>query len=160
MKILIEIVVLLSLFGIVAQDFIERRVYLVLFLISGITITMLHFSNVNNMQFLLAIFINLSIVFLIILILFLYAQLVLKKVFSTTFGLGDFLFFLVLALGFQTTTFLVLFSFSLLFSLTLYLVLKSRLKRKTVPLAGFQALFISLMFIANWTFDFINLYTF
>lgn len=83
---------------------------------------------------------------------------ILKKALKNTFGLGDFLFFIILAIGFPTATFLVLFSFSLLFSMLLFFLLKHQLKHKTVPLAGLQALFICLVFIANWFFNFSNLY--
>jgi len=146
------------LLGITLQDFKERKVYVWLFIFSGVLLGVLHFYEVFYEQFILTAIINCSIVFILIFILFIYSTIILKKAFKNTFGLGDFLFFIVLAIGFPTTTFLVLFSFSLLFSLLLYFILKNRLKHKTVPLAGLQALFVCLIFIANWVFNFSNLY--
>lgn len=158
MEFLLKIVVILSLLGITLQDFKERKVYVWLFILSGVLLGVLHFNNVFDQSFILTTIINCCIVFTIVFVLFIYAKMILKKSIQKTFGLGDFLFFIVLAIGFPTATFLVLFSFSLIFSLLLYLILKNRLKHKTVPLAGLQALFVSLIFIANWVFKFSNLY--
>ncbi|WP_348712023.1 hypothetical protein [Tenacibaculum sp. 190524A05c] len=74
-------------------------------------------------------------------------------------GLGDILFFLVFAIGFPVETFLLLFITSLLFSLIIFISLKAKLRHKTVPLAGFQALFLFLILFINLAFDIVNLYT-
>jgi len=118
----------------------------------------LHFYHSSLQPFLWSATLNILIVAIIIFILFLYSKLKLKRPLKDAFGLGDFLFFLAIAIGFPTITFAVLFSFSLFFSLTLFLIIKKSLKEKTAPLAGLQALFLSLIFLLHWTFNFMNLY--
>lgn len=158
MNTLIHIIVILSLVSIVWQDFKERHVFLGLFVISGISIGTLHYKEAYYQQFFLTTIINLVIICAIVFILFIYSKVMLKKTFKSTFGLGDFLFFIVLSIGFPTATFLVLFSFSLLFSLLLYVMFKKRLMHKTVPLAGLQALFLIIIFMTNWGFNLESLY--
>jgi len=159
LEILLKIAFILSLLGIALQDFKERNVYLWLLVLSGFSLGVFHFSEVPYQQFVLSTLINSGIVLAIVFVLFMYAKTVLKKDLKSTFGQGDFLFFMVMAIGFPTAAFLVLFSFSLIFSLMLFLLLKHKLKQKTVPLAGLQALFICLIFIVNWIFNIANLYT-
>ncbi len=144
--------------GIFYQDIKERKVFVWLLLISALCMGYLHFNHVLAMQFYYAILINSVVVLVLIAVLFLYAKMKLKSSLEASFGLGDFLFFMAIAIGFPTVTFSVLFSFSLIFSLLLFLVLKNRLRYKTVPLAGFQALFFGLIFLLNWAFNFTNLY--
>jgi len=158
MLILGKILLFVALFFIVIQDFKERQVYLWLFLVTGITMALLHLHDSMIQIFLINISINLLIIFIIIAVLYFYATIKMKKDLQQTLGLGDILFFMVLAIGFSTGTFLVLFTFSLIFSLVFYLAAKSNLKYKTVPLAGLQALFIGIVFLVNWAFNFINLY--
>ncbi|MCF6307703.1 MAG: hypothetical protein L3J09_07090 [Flavobacteriaceae bacterium] len=159
MLVFIKIGLLIALLSIVLQDFKERQVHLWIFILVGILIGYLHYQQTMNLIFLGSISINISIVLLIISILYLYAKLKMKKSLSDTLGLGDILFFIILAIGFSTGSFLILFTFSLIFSLLFYLAIKSKLHYKTVPLAGLQALFIGLVFLANWIFNFTNLYT-
>ncbi|MGV8946815.1 MAG: hypothetical protein ACOH1N_10340 [Lutibacter sp.] len=158
MDIFLKIVIILALLGITLQDFKERNVFLWLLLLSGLSMGALHFKEVYYQQFILTTLINFSIIIAIVFVLFIYAKTVLNKDLKSTFGLGDFLFFIVLVIGFPTATFLVLFSFSLVFSLLLYFLLKHKLKLESVPLAGMQALFIGVIFIVNWIFNIENLY--
>jgi hypothetical protein len=62
--------------------------------------------------------------------------------FDKLIGWGDVLFFIALIPFFDFRAYLIFFVLSLLFSLLLFLVMKSIYsKYKTVPLAGFMALF-------------------
>lgn len=160
MLIILKIVLILCLCVIVYQDIKERTVSLWLLLVTIFLIGFLHYQHSVPAQFLPTILLNIAIVLIIIFILFLYAKFKLKLTLQDTFGFGDLLFFIAIAVGFTTTTFVVLFSFSLFFSLILFLVVKKKLKHKTVPLAGLQALFFSLIFLLNWAFNFINIYQF
>ncbi|NVK51286.1 MAG: hypothetical protein HWD85_00005 [Flavobacteriaceae bacterium] len=101
---------------------------------------------------------NLSFISILLLILYLYTKIQMKKKLSKSLGLGDVLFFLFLGVSFPTATFLVLFSGSLVFSLLVFLLLKPILKEKTVPLAGLQSLFLTLVLIVNSFFNFVDLY--
>lgn len=158
MLIVLKIVLLASLGIIVYQDFKDRKVYLALLLIPLFSLGFLNYKNSLTSQFLINTALNFALVIVILGILFLYSKYKLKESLQNTFGFGDVLFFLVIAVGFPTFTFIVLFSFSLIFSLVLFLIIKKNFKQQTVPLAGLQALFFSLLFSLNWIFNFVDLY--
>jgi len=158
MLIVLKIVLLTGLGAIVYQDFKERKVYLALLLIPLFSLGFLNHKNSLVHQFLINTALNFALVIIILGILFLYSKYKLKVPLQNTLGLGDTLFFLVIAIGFPTFTFIVLFSFSLIFSLVLFLIIKKNFKQQTVPLAGLQALFLSLLFSLNWIFNFVDLY--
>lgn len=63
-----------------------------------------------------------------------------KQIFSKWIGLGDLLFFLAISIYYPINQFIVVYMGSLIFSAVLYLCFKTKLK--TIPLAGFSALFI------------------
>lgn len=74
-------------------------------------------------------------------------------------GLGDILFFLALALAFPTETFIVLFVFSMVFSLMLHLTVTRKQKESTIPLAGYASLFLIFIYLSSWTGFYKNLYS-
>ncbi|RXP46187.1 hypothetical protein EC396_14350 [Lutibacter sp. HS1-25] len=154
----IKILVLFVLATINYQDFKERKVYVGLFLLAFCMLTFLHYSEVNTIQFYTAIAINGSIVLSIMGVLYLYSKWVLKLEFKEAIGVGDFFFFAIIACAFPTGSFLVIFSSSLIGALCLFMIVKNKLKDKTIPLAGLQALFLGLLLITNWIFNFTNLY--
>ncbi|MFL0145149.1 hypothetical protein [Tenacibaculum maritimum] len=140
------------------QDLKEREVTLLFFLLGIIIGGFLYFKETSMRLFGINLAINLLILSFVSLSLFLYSRFCLKKKILEAIGMGDFLFFILLSFSFPTATFLVLLSFSLFFSLILFLLLKSLLTIKTVPLAGFQALFLSIVLILNKMFNFVDLY--
>lgn len=153
-----QILFLIVLLTIFFQDFRDRKVYLFLFILGVLQGGSLHFTNTILEVFLWNITINLVVILFITIVLYLYIKIKLKKHFLNAIGIGDFLFFLLFSISFPIFTFLILFSTSLIFSLLLFIVLKPILQDKTVPLAGFQALFLSLVLVLNWFFNFVNLY--
>ncbi len=158
--VIIKISVIIILLAISFQDIKERKVFLWLFLLSGALLGTMHYLNVFPIQFFISIAINIFSVGIVIGILALVSKFLLKKKLKDGFGLGDALFFMVLAISFPTVTFLVLFSFSLMFALISHIIFKNKNEKKTVPLAGLQAIFVGLLLCVNWIFDFTNLYTF
>lgn len=158
MLFLIKLFLIASLLGIFYQDIKERKVYLWLLILSVLLLGFLHYFNSLVYPFMISSLLNSLIIGLVLLILFVYAKLKLKQSLLKVFGLGDLLFFVAIAVGFPTLTFVVLFSFSLIFSLVLFLFIRKGLSVKSVPLAGLQALFFSGVFLLNWAFNFINLY--
>lgn len=141
------------------QDFKERKVYFLLFIGAAILGGSLHFiKTISWYTFMQSCLINYAFLAIIILVLSAYSRFKMQKKLTNTLGLGDILFFIVIATAFPTLSFLVLFSLSLIFSLILFLILKSSLQHKTVPLAGLQALFISLVMIVNLLFNFVDVY--
>lgn len=154
----IQITIIGLLLLVFYQDIKERKVTLVLLLLllglTGFLHSRFHLFEV----FLLNILINIAIISIVVLILLLYSRFLLKKKLFEAIGPGDILFFLVLAVSFPIPSFLIIFSCSLLFALALSIVWKLKAKNKTIPLAGLQALFVSLMMICNLGFNFIDLY--
>ncbi|WP_299432215.1 hypothetical protein [uncultured Aquimarina sp.] len=141
------------------QDLNNREVYWFLLPSLFIILGFLHYNNVVPIHFKNAIVINLGLIFSIISILYLYAKIRIKRpFFKEVFGIGDALFFLAFAVAFPTATFIILFVFSLLFSLGIWLIIKNNSKHNTIPLAGYMSLFLILIFSSNWITDAINLY--
>ena len=159
MFLLLKIIIGVCLFSIFLQDVKERKVYLFLYVFCGCAMGYLFFSGTTPASYITNVIINLSVIGLILFILYLYSTTFLGKPLTESFGTGDILFFIVLSVSFGTTTFLVLLSFSLLFSAILFAAMKSRLKQNTVPLAGYQALFFAIVVILNWSFSFTNFYS-
>ena len=158
MIIILQIVLILTLSIIFVQDLKDRHVSLFLLLFGILAGGLLHFYQQNNIVFLSNILINAIFVVLIFFVLWGYAKLKLRKAIFEVFGIGDLLFFTLLAVSLPILSFLVIFVASLIFSLTIFLVLKNTLIKKTVPLAGFQALFFSLVLMGNEISDSIDLY--
>ncbi|WP_299223275.1 hypothetical protein [uncultured Aquimarina sp.] len=102
---------------------------------------------------------NTGLILSILLVLYLYTLIRIKRpFFKEVFGIGDALFFLALAIAFPTITFIILFVFSLLFSLGIWLIAKNNTKYNTIPLAGYMSLFLILIFMGSWITHKINLY--
>jgi len=152
------IITSVTLGGIAFQDFKERQVTGLLFLLAFIGLVILHYSNSNYIQLSLSMAINLGVVILLSVILYVYATMVLKKQLSESIGLGDLFMFGCMAVAFPTISFLTLFSFSIIFSFIVFKILEGSLKVKTVPLAGLQAVFLVLVLLSNAIFKFSNLY--
>lgn len=148
-----------SLIFITYQDFKERKTYLINLLITLILISFYHYLNSYSIHsYLYTILLNICFLAIIFLILYLYTIFKLKKSFLKSIGLGDIFFFIILAVGFPTFTFLIIFSSSLVFSFILFIFLKPRLTNKTVPLAGLQSLFLVIILLLNNIFEVLNLY--
>lgn len=153
----LNILMILLLFWIFFEDLKNRQISLLaiigLLLVGG-------YLNMHGQMIellLLGVLMNLLIVSMVVFVLWIYIKLKLKKQLFRVFGLGDLLFFVFLAIGFPTPTFLVFFSASLVFSLIISIVFKKQLT-KWVPLAGLQALFVALVVGVNQLLNITNLY--
>ena len=154
-----SILLILNLIYITYQDFKERKVYLFSLLTAAILAVICFYKNTLIINIILhSTLLNLSFLLIILLILYMYSKLRLRKKISETIGLGDILFFLILATGFPTFTFLTIFSSSLVFSFILFIILAPKLTNKTVPLAGLQSLFLVIVILLNNVFKVLNLY--
>lgn len=140
------------------QDLKDRQVTFVILLLGIILGSTIYYGKTIHQLFFLNIIANFSFLLVIIGLLLLYTRFKMKVSFFESIGWGDILFFTLLALSFPTIIFLLLFSLSLVFSLLIYRTLKTKLDEKTVPLAGFQALFLFLILFINLIFNFVNLY--
>lgn len=160
MPVLLKIICICCLLAIIVQDFKERKVYMFLLIALAIVMAQFYYLKSDIQLYLSNISINLTVLLVLMGILFLYSKYKLKQALNTALGLGDVLFFVVIAISFPIPTFIIVFTYSLLFALLLYLILKPKLLKKSVPLAGLQALFFLFIFSLNWSFQFTNLYAF
>jgi len=149
--IILKILLIGTLGFIFYQDLKEREVYWFLFpLFGGIGAT-LFYNNTSPELFYISVAMNFIFISLLLLIVLLYSKLKLKSNFSEVFGLGDALLFIGLTFSFSTISFLIIFVFSLLFTLLLHLSLKQYSKIQTVPLAGYISLFFAFAYISHWS---------
>jgi len=160
--VLLKIILLLILGVIMYEDISSRMVHWILFPVLMILVGYSFFIQTNTVFFLINIGMNFLLISGIILILFLYTKLIIKRPFlNTSFGLGDVLFFYAVSVAFPTVTFVVLFVFALVFSLSLHFIRKHRETNPTVPLAGYMALFFAIVFGVNMVVNTqLNLYQF
>jgi len=145
------------LFWIFYEDVKERSITLVLMILLLVIGGYLNYTKHIIELFLISSLINLLTVSVVVLILWLYSKLKLRTELFKVFGTGDLLFFLFMVISFPTTTFLVMFSSSLVFSFVISLVLRKKMT-KWIPLAGLQALFLGLIVGVNQVFGVVNLY--
>ncbi len=156
---LLQLAMIINLALITYQDIKQREVLWFLFPVAALLMGVSYYVHTEPLLFAMNSAMNLSLIVVILMILFLYAKFKLKKSFlQETFGLGDLLFFVAFALGFPFVTFVVVFVFSLLFSLILTLVIQSKEAKPTVPLAGYMAIFLMVVFCVSWMLRKPNLY--
>nr|WP_299338462.1 general secretion pathway protein [Allomuricauda sp.] len=153
---------MLCLVGISIQDFRDRLVYWILFPVLGILLVTVHSLCSPHIWVLgLNVLMNLLLIAAVLLLTYLYSKIFRKEPFvDHSLGLGDILFFVAMALGFPTVTFLVLFVCSLLFSLLSFMTFKERFKNPTVPLAGLMGVFLILVLGYSVFVDEPDLYAF
>lgn len=153
----IKVTLIFSLIGICYQDHKYRAVWWFIFPIFFFTAGFLFFSHIENLYF-LNIGFNLLILSTILSISYVYALYKMKvKFLNGAFGIGDLFFFLGVAVAFPTITFVILFVFSLFFSLLLHFIL-SKTRQETVPLAGYASLFFIFIYLSDWLGFCENLY--
>lgn len=158
MFIVVKLLILSCLLVMIYQDIKERAVWWFLFPVLLISAGYLHLSNSIQEMFIIESLLNVLILSCILSISFLYVRLKMKvSFFKSAFGIGDLFFFLILTVAFPTVAFIVILVFSLIFSLVLHLFVSK--KEQTVPLAGYSALFLILVYSSHWTGIFQNLYS-
>lgn len=158
MEIVLKNLLLTNLIAICLQDLHERKIYVFLLGSAFLCLTLLHLKHNPAILVLLTSSINLGILLGMAILVGICTKLWLRKPLRKSVGLGDVYFFIALAVGFPTGTFVVLLSTSLVFSWAVYQVVKKKLKDPLVPLAGFQALFLFVALALNSCFHISNLY--
>lgn len=155
LKLLLLIVFALVLY----QDFKSRLVYWFLYPIIGILAFAIQLHNLPLSIALTNLGGNLIFVVLILAVSMIYARFR-KLDLKNTIGIGDVLFFLFIASTFSIVSFLVLFVFSLLFSLILHLVLSNKKEQLTVPLAGYMSFFFGVVYAVSFFWNDTFLYAY
>lgn len=153
---------LLGVFSLIFfQDYKDRTVYWFLYPIMGILVLVLQIQTIPIDVALINSSFNLSFIIFLLGFCYLYARIKLKKsLLQSVLGLGDVLFFVGIAFSFSIVSFLVLFVFSLVFSLLLHLVLQHKQKEQTVPLAGYMSLFFAVVYGISFFCNFHFLYAY
>jgi hypothetical protein len=148
----IKIALTLILFAIVFQDFKHRGVYWFLFPLAFVLSIGLNAQQIPMEQWVRYFLFNLLFIGLQLLVLLLYfklkegAQFQIKNLFQNKLGLGDVLFFVVLAGVFSPVNFLLFFVITLLFALVLAILFRNRWQN--FPLAGIMAVtYIPLLWL-------------
>lgn len=155
LKLLLLIVFALVLY----QDFKSRLVYWFLYPIIGILAFVIQLHNLPLSIALTNLGGNLIFVVLVLAVSMMYVRFR-KLDLKNTIGIGDVLFFLFIASTFSIVSFLVLFVFSLLFSLILHLVLSNKKEQSTVPLAGYMSLFFGAVYAISFFWNDTFLYAY
>lgn len=137
-------------FMVFCQDYKDRFVYWFLYPIIGLLVFILQIGFVTIFSALINVGLNLLLVFFLLLVSYLYSKIRLQASFKDVFGEGDVLFFIFISFSFATVSFLVLFVFSLFFSLLLHLLFKHKNTDKTVPLAGYMSLFFGSIYVLSF----------
>ncbi len=155
----LKALIIITLGFILIQDHKNREVYWFLFPGIMLLLGLLHYYNSLLINFSISIITNLLFVFVLLCILYLYTIIKIKKpFFKEVFGIGDVLFFTGIAVAFPTITFIIIFVFSILFSILVWAILKRKSEYQTIPLAGYMSLFLLLLLVGNWSSNIINLY--
>ena len=152
-------VLIIFVFGFIFwQDCKDRLVYWFLYPLIGVFGYFIQTKFLDFETIVANTSINLCLILTVLLVLYVYCKIILnKKLINHSIGTGDILFFVFLTCCFSIVSFLVLFAFSLFFSLVLHLIFKNK-THKTIPLAGYMSIFFVLVycfsFIDNCNFIF------
>ena len=148
---LLKVLLIAVFLMIFLQDKKDRMVYWSLYLLAGIFCFWIQLSeNILEVALMNVVF-NLFLIGIVIAVSYLYTTRVKKIGFlNESIGGGDILLFIALCFSFSTVAFILLFTFSLLFALVLHLYASKKDKQKTVPLAGYMALFFSGVYLISF----------
>ena len=148
--ILLKLVLITVFVFIFFQDSKDRLVYWFLYPLAGVLSYTIQAITIGWYIAILNSLINLGFIAIILSVGFLYSKLIMKKKFvDESIGLGDILLFLFLCFTFSTIPYIILFVFSLLFSLLLHNFLKKTSHPDTVPLAGYITLFFAAVYFIS-----------
>lgn len=143
-----KIVLLIVLSIVFWQDYTNRLVHWFWYPLVGVLGFWIQTHYVDLSMILVNSTVNLLLIVTVLSVLWVYSKLILKKrLINEGIGIGDILLFVFLSFCFSIISFFVLFVFSLLFSLLIHLLLKKNYTNtETIPLAGYMALFFSIIY--------------
>ena len=158
----IKCLLIVILVIILYQDFRFKAVSWIFFPV-GFIFTMYHAISLNSsIELLINLSVNVAFLLFQVVIIFLFSWFKYKKrvnIFKSVFGLGDLLFLVMILPLFSPLNFVLFFLGSIVFSLLVYLGIKSLklYKSERVPLAGLQSMYLIIVLISQFLFKF-NLY--
>lgn len=156
---------LLVLCTIIIEDFLFRRIHFITFVALLVLSTVVaqyqySFSYLINQFLFSLLFILLQGVFV-----WVYFKLLKRdqRAISEMIGLGDVVFYIAIIPLFPFNSFVLFYTFSLVFALMTFLLVKYLFAIKTIPLAGLAALFLLIIcvyyyFTSSIPFNFIDLH--
>ncbi len=145
-----KIILIGSFLIMLKQDVKHREIdmlYPILMAISGFY---LNFQNNYLIELVYITLLNLCFLGLYVVLGLLVVKHVLKLKAKQAIGSGDILLFAAAAFCFPTVSFIVLFVFSMLFSLGLFFLTRHKSQHKTIPLAGFMCAFFGIAYLSYW----------
>ncbi|QTE21143.1 prepilin peptidase [Polaribacter cellanae] len=159
MNISLELLLIIILAILCYQDIKERKVSLFILVLGIVVGGFTHYLNQEITIFLYNILVNSLFVMIVFGILIAYSKWKMKTKIFDVFGVGDLFFFILLAVSLPILSFLIVFIFSLIFSLAIFISLKKRFKDSSVPLAGLQSLFFIIVLLFNRIVKNLDLYS-
>jgi hypothetical protein len=155
MMILLNILIVILLLVLGVQDYKDREVSLWLFCTLGaLSILKLYFNAISDIY--IDVIFNLGLLTVQMLLLYLYFNILRKKDVRGMIGLGDILFFIIIAFSFSLVYFLLFQIFSFLIALIFSAISRIR-SQKLIPLAGIQAFCLSVIVLIEMSLG-INFY--
>jgi len=156
--IVVKIILIGTFLSMLYQDVKDREIDMLYPLLIAISGFYLNLQSNYLIELVYITLLNLCFLALYMVLGFLVVRHVLKIKAKNSMGSGDILLFTALAFCFPTGTFIVLFIFSLLFSLGLHFLTRHKSHYKTIPLAGLMSAFFGLAYISYWLGFAPNLY--
>lgn len=145
---LLLVLIIPVLIFITYQDFKERAVSVWLFPVLGSLFLVKNLSEILYSQYILNVFINIGfclIQYAILTLYFSFKNKTITNIADTLLGWGDIVFVLILCFAFPPLMFFIYYMLSLVIATLIGFYFK--LQNKTVPLAGIQALVLTLWII-------------
>lgn len=147
----IRICLIFLLILIFFQDVKDRLVYWFLYPLVGLLAYIINSREIGIWPSITNAAFNLLLTVFVLGCSYTYVAVVKKRKFlNESIGAGDVLFFICLPFTFAPIAFIILFIFSLIFSLLLHLIFKAGQADKTVPLAGYMALFFAAVYTVSF----------
>lgn len=147
-----------------------RAVYWFMFPALGVLVAFLHLNNVGLSNFLVNSLFNILFIVLILALLLVYIyNRTGKFTYKGSLGIGDILMLFSLCFSFATLSYSLLLVFGLIFSLITHIIIvqyrkyflsrkRSKHPENSVPLAGYLAMYFTLIYLSSWTGLTSNLY--
>lgn len=158
---LIKTFLIITFICVFYQDYKDRQVYWFFYPLIGILSFFLHLKALNNTWIVLTnIVFNLTFIVFLIIVCVAYSHIRLNKKFREVIGIGDVLFFIFISFSFSLISFIILFTFSLFFSLIMHFFLSKKQHEKSVPLAGYMSFFFAAVYGISSIAEYNFLYTF
>jgi hypothetical protein len=148
--------ILIILIIIFLQDMKYRKIHIVLpIFLFGITLSFIEgYDFSGKVFFILPNFLFLLLTFSVMVFYMSIKEKKFLNPFKNYFGVGDLLFYLAITPLFFLYNYILFFVLSLVFSIIVHLIVRPLLSQKTVPLAGYAAVFLMVVIVSERYFNY------